>query len=130
MLCIALLIGFFGLVSCDTDETVAAYGGADRVWTLTELDGAAFAPRATLTFPETGRIAGDAPCNSYRGAMDVPYPWFEVAEVVSTKMACPDLAAETEFLGALGEMAYSELVGDLMILTNDAGREMVFTASE
>ena len=122
------LAGVLAAAGCVADETVAAYGGANRIWTLTELDGAAFAARATLTFPERGQIAGEAPCNRFSGSMTTPYPWFETGPIASTKRACPELAAEQTFFAALGAMTQSEVLGDTLILRNDAGREMVFTA--
>ena len=121
-----MIAGLFGLGQCGKDETVAGYGGADQVWTLSEIDGTAFAASATLTFPETGQIAGKAPCNSYTGKMDAPYPWFETGPLAATRMACPDLEAETTFFAALDEMSQSEVSGETMILSNEAGREMVF----
>jgi heat shock protein HslJ len=45
-------------------------------------------------------------------------------------MACPDLAAESQYLTALGEMTLAEVSGPTLILSNDAGRSMVFTAQE
>jgi len=130
MLRLALIAGLFGLSQCGKDETVGGYGAADQVWELTELDGTAFAARATMTFPEPGQIAGQAPCNTYSGKMGAPYPWFETEQMAVTRRACPDLAAETTFLTALEEMSLSEVSGNTMILTNEAGREMVFKASE
>ena len=124
------LLATFCLLGCTGDETVAGYGAADRVWVLEELDGTPFAARATLLFPETGKIAGEAPCNRYSGVMTAPYPWFGATQVVSTKMACPDLDAETKFFNALSDMTLSEVLGNVMILSNDAGREMVFKSVE
>ncbi len=130
MLRLAIIAGLFGLGQCGKDETVAGYGGADQVWELTELDGTTFTATATVTFPEPGKIAGKAPCNTYVGKMDAPYPWFETGPLAATQMACPDLESETAFLTALGEMSLSEVSGDTMILSNEDGREMVFKASE
>lgn len=125
-----LLIALLGLDMCEQDETVAGYGTADQLWQLTELDGAAFAARATLRFPEPGQIAGEAPCNRYSGTMTTPYPWFDAGQVISTRRACPDLEAEDAFLGALSAMTEAEVTGDTLILRNGAGREMVFRAAE
>lgn len=124
----ALLSATLCLTACMGDETVAGYGGANRVWLLTEVDGAPFAAQATLQFPEAGKIVGDAPCNRYSGAMTTPYPWFGATQIASTKRACPDLDAETKFFEALTAMTLSEVLGNVMILSNDAGREMVFKA--
>lgn len=124
------ILVILGLANCTGDETVAAYGGADRSWTLVELDGVAFSARATLTFPERGRIAGIAPCNTYTGIMSAPYPWFDAEGVAVTRKTCPELGAEAAFFTALSEVSQSEVAGETMILRNDAGRVMVFTASE
>ena len=125
-----LLIALLGLDMCGKDETVAGYGAADKVWQLTALDGAPFVATATLRFPEPGQIAGEAPCNRYSGAMTTPYPWFDAGQVISTRRACPELAAEQAFLSALSAMSEAEVSGDTLILRNEAGREMVFTAAE
>ena len=124
------ILCLIALLACKPDETIAGYGAAERVWVLTELDGAAFAAKATLQFPEPGRIAGDAPCNKYSGAMTAPYPWFEAGQMAVTRMACPDLVAESAFFEALSDMTQSEVSGDTLILTNEDGREMVFKASD
>ena len=122
------LIALLGLNMCGTDETLAGYGAADRVWRLVELDGDPYDATATLRFPEPGRIAGEAPCNRYSGVMTTPYPWFDAAQVISTRRACPEMAAEQAFLSALAAMGEAEVSGDRLLLRNAAGREMVFRA--
>ena len=123
---LTLLLTTLFLTACIGDETVAGYGGADRIWVVTELDGRPFTARATLQFSE----AGETPCNRYSGVMTTPYPWFGVTQVVSTRMACPNQDAEAKFLEALTAMTLSEVLGDVMILSNDAGREMLFKAGD
>lgn len=114
--------------ACQADETLRAYGAADQLWVLTEIDGQPFLASATLTFPDEGTIAGNAPCNGYSASMSVPYPWFEVGPILSSKRACPSLAAETEFFDALESMTLSEVLGDVLILSTVEGRKMVFKA--
>lgn len=128
MLRLALITALAGFSNCSRDETVAAYGGADQVWTLTEIDGADFGATATLAFPGAATISGQAPCNSYSGSMDAPYPWFEARDLAVTRRACPDLALETRFFEALQAMTLAEVSGGTLILSNDKGREMVFRA--
>lgn len=112
------------------DETVTGHGGADTVWQAQSIDGVAFAARATLHFPAEGELAGEAPCNRYSGRQSAPYPWFAAEDVAATRRACPDLAAEAQYLAALREMTLVEVMGDILILSNDAGREMVFHARD
>ena len=118
------------LSACRDDESVRAYGAADKQWRLIELNDQPFTAKATLTFPEEGRIAGNAPCNSYSGTMIVPYPWFEAGPIAATKRACPDLAEESEFFAALDAVTLSEVLGDTMILSNTDGLSMVFKAGD
>ncbi|MGR3760782.1 META domain-containing protein [Roseobacteraceae bacterium NS-SX3] len=115
------------LTACG-DETVAGYGASGKVWKLAEIDGAGFPAAATLSFPQRGRIAGTAPCNNFSGAMTAPYPWFEAETLAVTRRACADLDAEAAFLAALQDMREAEVLGDVLILRNEAGREMLFKA--
>ncbi len=116
------------LPACRADETVGGYGGAEQIWILEEINGEAFEADANLHFPEPGKIAGQAPCNRYFGAMTAPYPWFEAKNIASTRMACPALDAEVKFLKSLAEMSLSEVSGGTLLLSNDAGSTMVFKA--
>ena len=95
---------------------------------LEQINGTAFKARATIQFPEEGRISGEAPCNIYSGSQTAPYPWFAPGPMMSTKRACPDLAAESLYFEALSEMTLAEVSGNLLILTNDSGNEMLFRA--
>lgn len=117
------------LLAACKDETISGYAADGALWQLKSINGAPFTARATLTFPEPGKIAGRAPCNSYFGAQKAPYPWFEIDSVASTKMACPDLKLENQFLQALGKMTLSEATGNTLILSNDKGDQMVFKAA-
>lgn len=125
-LTLALLLSLL-LSACFADETVSRYGG-DRLWTLTELDGKPFTARTTIRFGEDGKVSGQAPCNRYFGTQTAPYPWLELGPIGATKMACPDLAEEAAYFDALAAITLVEVSGDVMILSNEDGRKMVFTA--
>ena len=124
------MIFALALTGCIKDETVSGYSNTDTVWRLVEIDGAATSEIVTLQFPEKGRISGKAPCNRYFGAQTVPYPWFKAEAVGSTKMACPNLSAEAAYFSALQDMSLAEVSGDTLILSNDAGRSLVFKAQD
>jgi heat shock protein HslJ len=109
------------LTACNQDETVRAYGAGDRLWTVAQLNDQAFTAQATLSFPKTGQMVGDAPCNSYATTMSVPYPWFTVGPITATKRACPDLAAETAFFNALKAAEFTEVHGNTMLISNENG---------
>ncbi len=114
------------LSACKFDESISGYTDADTTWVLVELDSKPFTARATIAFPSKGKVTGQAPCNTFGSTQTVPLPWFKLGPIVSTKMACPDLAAEQVFFAALEDMSIAETLNDTLILRNDAGREMVF----
>ncbi|WP_347312421.1 META domain-containing protein [Defluviimonas sp. SAOS-178_SWC] len=115
------------LSACAGDETLRGFVPEGSVWRLTEIDGTAFAARATIRFPAPGKIAGDAPCNRYSGNQTAPYPWFRAERILSTKRACADLSAEQLFFTALGRVTLAEVQGDVLILSSPDGPVMVFT---
>ncbi len=117
------------LTACKYDESISGYTDAGASWALVELDGKPFAARATITFPSKGKVTGQAPCNTYASTQTAPLPWFELGPIISTKMACDDLAAEQQFFDALATMTLAETLANTMILTSDGGREMVFTTA-
>ncbi len=124
---LAIPLIFLMLVSACRDEgSPAAYSATDKVWQLVELDGKAFDAKATLTFPEAGRIAGTTPCNQYNGAMTAAYPKFETGPIAATKRACIDMAQESAFLAGLGAATTSDLSNDTLTLSNADGLKMVF----
>ena len=126
LLAFALTLGFS---ACKKDETVAGYDG-DNTWTLVEVDGAPFTSSATLQFSNDGKVSGQAPCNTYFSEQTKPYPWIGFGPIGGTRKMCPDMEKEILFFNALAEMAQAEVSGDVMMLRNDAGRQMVFKASK
>lgn len=116
------------LGGCSPDESISKFADGEAAYHLVSLDGVPFAGRATISFPEPGRVTGQAPCNSYFALQTVPYPWFGLEGIGATRMACPDLDLEAQFFAALEDMTLSEVTGDTLILSNPAGREMVFEA--
>lgn len=121
-----LLPLLLGLSFCAPDETISGYAGAGSVWRLEEMAGAPAPAHVTLGFPAEGRIEGQGPCNGYRGGQAVPYPWFQVTEIAATKRACPELDAEAAYLRLLSEMTLAEVMGDVLILSDETGRSLVF----
>lgn len=123
------ILTILALTACKKDESISAFVAPDSVWTLTTLDGQVFAARATITFPSPGEIAGQAPCNSYSSSQSAPYPWFEIGPVAATKMACAEGQQERAFFAALSKAAFAEVSGDTLILSDEAGAEMLFTSN-
>lgn len=122
VLLLPLLLGY-----C-TDETLTGYGAQGQEFVLQSINDADFPARATITFPEEGRIAGQGPCNSFTASQEVPYPWFKAGPIAATKRACPELDAEALFFTTLSQMTLSEVSGPNLILSTAEGEKMVFRA--
>jgi len=116
------------VASLFADETVAGYAPDGVNWRLIELSGDPFPATATLQLLAKGKVTGAGPCNRFSARQTAPYPWFALTAIAATKRACPDLELEAEFFGALETMTLSEVSGTLLILTDDAGDQMVFEA--
>ena len=116
------------VMACKGDETVAKYGARGKIWQLVELDNQTYQARAQIEFGKDGQVTGHAPCNRFSTTQTAPYPWFKLGPLAATKMACRDLVSETAFFKALAEMSLSEVSATTLILSNDAGRVMVFKA--
>ncbi|MDC0739220.1 META domain-containing protein [Cognatishimia sp. SS12] len=122
---LVLLISFIALMSCRADESLTAYGGAGT-WQLQRLNGQPYAARATIAFGTNGAVTGQGACNGYGATQTAPYPWFELREMLSTQIACAQLAKEQQFFRALNAMTLAEVSGDTLILSNDSGEMMEF----
>ncbi|MEO0485439.1 MAG: META domain-containing protein [Pseudomonadota bacterium] len=121
-------LALLALSACARDESVARFVPPDTVWELRELDGAPWAHPATISFGTGGAVLGRGPCNSFTARQQVPYPWFELRAIAATKRACPALAAEAVYFAALQEVTLVEVSGPVLLLSNDAGRRLVFRA--
>ena len=122
---LALLLAL-SLSACLKDETISGQTDASEVWHLTTLNGTPITEPITLTFPEQGQIAGQAPCNRYTATQTAPLPWFETGPIAATKRACPALALESTYLNTLTTMTLIERSGDTLLLTNDTGETLEF----
>lgn len=114
------------LAACAGDESISKFADPTAEYHLVMLDGQPWTDRTTISFPEAGRITGQAPCNRYFAEQTVPYPWFGVEGIGATRMACPALEAEARFFQALEDMTLAEVAGATLILSNSTSRTMIF----
>jgi len=124
----AACLACLALSGCAPDETLFKYGAAGKVWQLTELGGTPFGARATISFGEDGAVSGHAPCNRYASRQSEPYPWFKLDPIMSTNMACSELAAESAFFTELRRMQLAEVGNRVLILSTQSGDKMIFEA--
>lgn len=97
-----------------------------RDWRLVSLNGAAAPARATLDLREPGRAAGQAPCNRWFATRGGDLPAFTLTQIGATRMACPDLAAESAYLAALAAVTGAALDGDALVLSGPDGAALRF----
>ncbi|MBP7240659.1 META domain-containing protein [Amaricoccus sp.] len=86
-------------------------------WRLVELNGEPYPARLTATLTEDGRIAGQGPCNLFNADYEGHWPDLTFRPIATTRMACPELAAETAAFAALAAVDHGENGADGLILT-------------
>lgn len=120
---VGMVLSTFLLIACPSshnptgnvskpNSTQASLTGTE--WLLQDLAGtpALTNVKATLAFPESGRVAGNASCNRFTGSVEVSGDTIKFGALASTRMACVDNAVnaqETEYLKALGAAKRFEL---------------------
>jgi len=118
------------LAGCAADETVSGFLDPQATYVLSSVSGTPFPARATITFPGAGKVLGEAPCNRWSGAQTLDYPLVKIGPILSTKRSCEQQANETAFFTALEAMKRVEATGNVVILSDGAGAEMVFRAQK
>jgi heat shock protein HslJ len=120
-----LILVCLTLIGC-SDETLSGYSDPERVYRVTELNGAPVSWQATINFPDPGRAAGQAPCNAWSARIRVPYPWFELGPIAATRRACLQMEGEADFFAALSRATLAEIHGPVLILSDEDGPVLVF----
>lgn len=122
------LVASLGLAGCQP-------AGADAVpseylaieWKLISISGQPFTATGKIDLSTPGRVSGQAPCNRFSGSYDGTLPDFRPGAIAATRMACPDLAAESVMLATLAEMTRAEVTGPVtLLLTGPKGGSMEF----
>ena len=68
---------------------------------------------------EIGNVSGKAPCNSYSAAYDLYNEQLKFSSIISTKMACEELALENDYFSALGNVNAYKITDTKLILINN-----------
>lgn len=103
-------------------------------WILEDLGGKPVITdsRATLTFPETGRVAGNGSCNQFTGTAEISASAIKLGPLASTRMACIGEASrqEAEYLKALeGAQHFEVKEGRLYLYVGGAEKPLVYRAA-
>ncbi len=76
-------------------------------------------PFLTFLPNEENRLQGFGGCNNLSSAFFLENGGLSFSPIMSTKMACPDMATENAFLQALEEVDAYSIQGDRLLLTRD-----------
>jgi heat shock protein HslJ len=128
---------FLALQACSSSATPAPNAPAPlwgTQWQLAALGAQAVMPqsRATLQFPEVGRVTGNGSCNRFSAAVTVRQDRLTFGDLASTKMACIGgaMAQETAYMAALQKAQRFERQGDsLLIHVQGLAQPLRFTAA-
>lgn len=116
-------LSLVALAACVTPTLSADITGID--WYLVGLEGQEIGWDATVRI-DGDKVTGKAPCNRFFGTNTASLPDVSFGAMGATKMACPDLVAETVFFEALQAMQRAELDQGHLFLIGPEGRIMEF----
>lgn len=103
------------------------------VWQLVQLHGRSIRPAEgtyTLTFSaDDGRMHGIGACNRLTAAYATDKTWaLTFGPIAATRMACPDLEQEYEFIRVLRSTTHYDMDGPILILLADGEMRALFQA--
>ena len=101
-------------------------------WVLEDIGGTGVldTARATLEFPEAGRVAGRASCNQFFGSVDISGDAIAFSELGATRMACAEavMGQEDRYLKALQDASRYSIEGPFLYLhTKATAKALRFT---
>lgn len=119
-LCLAV-VGIAVFASCKSQKAVvASFSDLDGEWSVVELNGKKLDPADSkqLIVIDVARkhLSGNAGCNRMNGNIeytDAQKNIIKFSQVATTRMACPDMQAEQEFLEALNKVVRFQAEGNV-----------------
>lgn len=122
-----------GCCPCRSYQKKARRPLVSTQWQLIQLGGSQIVPEAekyTLTFyAEENRLAGIGACNRLTGSYTVgPKQALRIGPMAATRMACPGMERESEFIEALESATHYDMDGPMLLLLADGELRAVFQA--
>ena len=100
-------------------------------WQLIQLDGRSVkaAPETFVLKLENGSVSGAGACNRLMGSYKTgERRALKIGPLATTKMACPNLDQEQQFLRALESTTHYDMDGPMMLLLSNGELHAVFQA--
>jgi heat shock protein HslJ len=115
------------LVSCGSSKGLVALSDLEGEWYIIEVKGSVVVPADNAPFPfigfdtQSGRIQGNSGCNRMTGSFDnrAAAGYITLGQMISTRMACPDMTNEQNILHALAEVKRYKKMGRQIALCNE-----------
>ena len=137
-LCLAV-VGIAVFASCKSQKAVvASFSDLDGEWSVVQLNGKKLDPADSkqLIVIDVARkhLSGNAGCNRMNGNIeytDAQKNIIKFPQVATTRMACPDMKGEQEFLEALNKVVRFQAEGEtkpvntIALYGTDNGKLMV-----
>ncbi len=120
----------YKLVKEISKERDPAYFRIHDIWALTHLNTAVLEinenrPTAEFNLNDF-TISGNASCNTYSGKLtNYSMATIEFGQLVSTKMMCPNIAIERNYLQALAKVRQYEIKGLTLFLFDESHQELL-----
>ena len=122
----------FGVTGCSqvSGQSKSELDLTGTTWRATSIDRSAAREgvESTLSFPEPGKIAGDAGCNRYFGPVTIDGTAMTFGLMGSTRMMCPPAQMDQEqaFMKALGRVTRFDVEdAKLRLYADDGGAPIV-----
>ena len=119
----------FTLVACPDKEKIVL---DQTVWELEKTTQGSLVKSSTerppsLTFSvDKGQFSGFGGCNRVMGEFELDKNNIKIMRIGSTKMNCPNIAAEKLFMSSLNQVNNYQLKGRQLILLKDRSEVLVF----
>ncbi len=113
-----LLISIMLFASCNPEKKIKRYASLlPGKWELEKINGKSIEKGSgALPFiefkPGEKFLVGNGGCNSLRGIFTVDGPKLVMNDIITTKMACPQLALETELINLISLQTLSYKIED------------------
>jgi heat shock protein HslJ/uncharacterized membrane protein len=111
--------------------------GLDAVWVLQSIDGEDFdsaglpkgAPSLSLHIAEL-RASGHGGCNQLTGSFRVERDRITFGPAATTRMACPEMEREVQFLSAVFPKSHTFVLGERQLILESDDRRLVFREND
>lgn len=80
----------------------------------------------TLSFdPQNMSVSGNSSCNSFSGGFTVEKEMLTLSNLAGTRMMCPDMKMETEFLSTIARVNSYTIYEGRLVLNDASGKQLM-----